>query len=98
MQKKIENEQKQKEKFDEIKKNVQKEIFNKKQEIRNKLIQTQFENLKKIKNEEEKILHKQIKEAEEKKENEEKIKKMRFEKLKNEMLENREKKKNKIYI
>ena len=92
LDRKIQLEKMKKDKLEDLKKKHAKEIFEKKQEIRQKIIDEQIKNLEEIKQEQERILNKQIKEAEEKKDKEEKIKQARYNKLKKEMEENREKK------
>ena len=79
-----------KEKLEDLKKKVAKENFDRKQAERQKMIDAQIKNLAEIKQNQERILEKQVKEAEEKKEKEEEIKKQRYDKLFKEMQENRE--------
>jgi hypothetical protein len=76
-----------KQQMEDLKAKVAKDKFNEKQKQRQKIIDDQIENLRKIKSNEERVLIKQIKEAEEKKEKEEEIKQKRKNELRMQMEE-----------
>ena len=79
----------QKDRLDEIKKKKAEEILKRQQNERQKMIDRQYEYLLGLQKKEEKILEKQIKEEDEKKEMEEKIKREKLLKMKKEMEDDR---------